>query len=213
MSFEMSTPPEGGTCRLESLWAGTFGDEYVERNRTAGQSRATFWSDILGRLEPKSVLEVGCNVGANVAWIARNETVRPLVGIDINERGLRELRRYVPNATVCRASGRELPFADDRFDLVFTIGVLIHQSDEALPSVMREIVRCSRRLVLCGEYFSLERTEVPYRGQIGALIKRDFGALYASLFPRLRLLERSFLGREDGWDDVTCWIFEKPEQE
>jgi hypothetical protein len=108
------------------------------------------------------------------------------------------------------ASARELPFADDSFDLVFTTGVLIHQSPDELPRVMDEIVRCSRRYVLCGEYRADELEEVPYRGQRGALYKQDYGALYQERFPQLQLLEEGFLPKSEGvWDDVTYWIFEQ----
>jgi hypothetical protein len=72
---------------------------------------------------------------------------------------------------------------------------------------MDEIVRCSRRYVLCAEYFSPETVEVPYRGQERALFKSDFGRLYADRFP-LTLRETSLL-TGPGWDEVTCWVFEK----
>jgi hypothetical protein len=29
------------------------------------------------------------------------------------------------------------------------------------------------------------------------------------LFPELHLLQQGFLSREEGWDDVTYWLFEK----
>ena len=105
--------------------------------------------------------------------------------------------------------GRELPFRDRWFDLVFTMGVLIHQPESTLPLVMAEIVRCSRRYVLCGEYFAEQTIEVPYRNQSGALFKRNYGRIYQELFPELRLIQRGFLGRDEGWDDVTHWMFEK----
>jgi hypothetical protein len=105
---------------------------------------------------------------------------------------------------------RDLPFKDRRFDLVFTTGVLIHQPPTALPIVMTEIVRCSNRYVLCGEYYASEPTEVSYRGESGALFKRDYGGLYQKLFPELTLLESGFLPKEAGaWDDVTFWVFER----
>jgi hypothetical protein len=107
------------------------------------------------------------------------------------------------------APARSLPFRDARFQLTFCMGVLIHQPPEAQPIVMGEIVRCSRRYVLCGEYYAEQLVEVPYRGQRGALYKRDWGELYASLFPELRLVEQRFESRETGWDDVTFWLFEK----
>jgi hypothetical protein len=75
---------------------------------------------------------------------------------------------------------------------------------------MSEIVRCSRRYVLCGEYYDSEEVEVPYRGESGALFRRDYGRLYERGFPELRLVDKGFLSRDQGtWDDVTWWVFEK----
>lgn len=70
------------------------------------------------------------------------------------------------------------------------MGVLIHQPPKLLPLVMAEIVRYSRRFILCDEYYALEPTEVVYRGEARALFKQDFGALYGRLFPDLELRKR-----------------------
>jgi spore coat polysaccharide biosynthesis protein SpsF len=197
------------TSRLEELWSGDFGDAYVDRNRNAGNSREAFWRRFHHDHPFESVLEVGCNVGANVRWLAEVLPGRSVYGVDINEKALTELRRTVPTVNALWAPARELPFRDRWFDLVFTMGVLIHLPDSTLPIVMSEIVRCSRRYVLCGEYYSVETVEVPYRDQQGALFKRDYGRLYRELFPELRLVTEGFLGRDEGWDDVTYWLFEK----
>jgi pseudaminic acid biosynthesis-associated methylase len=197
------------TSRLEELWGGDFGNDYVDRNRNAGDSRESFWRGFYEEHRFESVLEVGCNVGANVRWLAETLPGRRVYGVDINEKALAELRRTVPSVNAVWAPARELPFRDRWFDLVFTMGVLIHQPESTLPIVMSEIVRCSRRFVLCGEYYSAETVEVPYREQQGALFKRDYGREYLELFPELRLVTQGFLGRDEGWDDVTYWLFEK----
>ena len=74
---------------------------------------------------------------------------------------------------------------------------------------MAEIVRCSRRYILAAEYYAETLQEVPYRGQHGALFKTDYGAMYQQRYPHLRLLKKGLLSKEDGWDDVTYWLFEK----
>ena len=107
------------------------------------------------------------------------------------------------------ASARHLPFADESFDMVATVGVLIHQSPTTVADAMREIARCARRYVLCAEYYADTLTEVDYRGQPGSLFKRDFGALYREVIPALRLATSGFLSRAEGWGDVTYWVFEK----
>ena len=205
---DRKTPPSEAE-RLERLWEGEFGDAYVERNRSAWEKRAPFWQDVMTRYKPSSVLEVGCNVGPNLRWIAAHLPAQHVYGVDINRGALEELRRNLPGVNAIWSPARELPFRDRWFDLVFTMGVLIHQPSDTLPLVMSEIVRCSRRYVLCGEYFAPETTEVEYRGQAGALFKRDFGGLYQQWFPGLVVRHSGFLSREQGWDDVTYWILEK----
>lgn len=196
--------------RLESLWEGDFGDDYVDRNRAAYEHRREFWTSTMSELGScERVLEVGCNVGGNLRWISGPVDPAGVYGVDVNRKALAELRSVLPDANAVWSPGRELPFRDRWFDLVFTMGVLIHQPEATLPLVMAEIVRTSRRWVLCGEYFSEDTTEVPYRGQEGALFKRDYGRLYGELFPELRLSRSGFLGRDEGWDDVTWWLFER----
>jgi pseudaminic acid biosynthesis-associated methylase len=202
--------PEDDAARLEGLWSGEFGDDYVERNRAASEGRRPFWEHVLGKIEAASALEVGCNVGGKLRWLAELLGGENVAGVDVNERVLEVVRSEIAGVDARVASARELPFADDSFDLVFTTGVLIHQSPDELPQVMGEIVRCSRRYVLCGEYRADELEEVPYRGQRGALYKQDYGRLYQERFPQLRLLEEGFLPKSEGvWDDVTYWIFEQ----
>jgi pseudaminic acid biosynthesis-associated methylase len=205
----MSTSDDADVQRLESLWGGEFGDEYRERNFDPHGYRESFWRDLYERFPFKSALEVGCNVGPNLHWLAELIEPAEVFGVDVNAATLREARKRLPDVNPVYSPARSLPFRDARFDLCFTMGVLIHQPPEALPIVMNEIVRCSRRYVMCGEYYSETPEEVPYRGHRGALFKRDWGALYEQLFPELRLLDRFFHGRDEGWDDVTFWLFEK----
>lgn len=198
--------------RLEQLWAGQFGDDYVNRNRHAWKTRESFWNRILIEFPARRVLEIGCNVGANIHWIARHMPPGGIFGVDINLGALSELRRSVPLANALCSAARRLPFRDASFDLVFTMGVLIHQPDHSLPLVIEEAYRCSCKYLFFGEYFADETTEIPYRGQRGALFKRDYGRISGDLFPDLVLRTTGFLGRDQGWDDVTYWLFEKPQE-
>jgi pseudaminic acid biosynthesis-associated methylase len=202
--------PASEANRLEELWQGQFGDAYTERNRAAGEVRAPFWEMIFTEFPAQRVLEVGCNLGANLQWVVAHAPPHQVYGVDINLKALEEIHRSLPALNAVWTPARELPFRDWWFDLVFTMGVLIHQPESTLPLVMAEIVRCSRRYVLCGEYFAERTTGVPYRGQAGALFKRDYGRLYQELFPELALRKQGFLSRAEGWDDVTYWLFEKP---
>jgi pseudaminic acid biosynthesis-associated methylase len=196
--------------RLEYLWAGDFGDSYTERNLKAGKGRQRFWSRILKEYSVgQSVLEVGCNVGANLQCFCELLDPRMVYGVDINESALAKLRQTLPDVNAIWSPARHLPFRDGWFELVFTAGVLIHQPEISLANVMSEIVRCSNRYVLCLEYFAEKTTEIVYRDQERALFKRTYGRLYEQIFPELNLVEQGKLNRDQGWDNVTYWLFEK----
>ena len=195
--------------RLEELWAGSFGDLYSARNEEAGVGRDAFWDRLLIEHPVRNVLEVGCGLGANLQWLVPHVAPGEVYGVDVNQAALGRVRERLRTVNAVTAAARSLPFRDRWFDLAFTTGVLIHQPDSTLPLVMAEIVRVSRRFVLCGEYRADEQTEVAYRGESGALFKRDYGRLYSELFPELKPVDEGFLGRADGWDDVTWWLFEK----
>ena len=135
---------------------------------------------------------------------------RVLWGIDVNESSLAQVPITAPGTNTAWAVARSLPFRDGWFDLVFTAALLIHQPDNVLPIVMSEIVRCSKRWVMCAEYFAEERTEVDWRGTQGALIKRDYALIYQQVFPELTLVERGELTAEEGFDRVSYAVLQRP---
>lgn len=205
----MSEGREARSERLEALWTGDFGDDYTERNAQEAGARLPFWRDLLAAFPSSRVLEVGCNLGANLSNIATCIPPQHVYGVEINLSALRKLRNSCPDVNPVWGRARDLPFRDGFFDLVFTCGVLIHQSPDSIHEVMSEIVRCSSRHILCAEYFADTFTEVPYRGQPGSLYKMDFGGAYLKQFPSLRLSGTGFLSKAEGFDDVTWWMFEK----
>ena len=195
---------------LEQLWAGDFGAAYIDRNRVLDERRATFWVDLITSAGIRSVLEIGCGQGANLKPIAALLDPHDVWGVDVNEDALALARLHAPGANVVASRARRLPFRDDLADLAFTVGVLIHQPETTLPIVMAEIVRCSARFVLWAEYHAPATEEVPYRGESGALYRRDYGAIYRELFPELSLVREGFLSADDGFDRVTWQLLEKP---
>ena len=193
----MTGEPDRLKWKTTNEWAGAFGDDYTARNWHAGEGRDVFWSDLLARY-PRThpILEIGCNVGANLRWTGG-------WGVDVNLQAVMQAAK-LPGVIALWASGTALPFPAEWADLVFTSGVLIHQKDP-LP-MMREAIRVSRRYVLAIEYAATRTTEVKYRGEWGRLWKRNFGKMYADM--GLRMLDTDFLGRP-AWDDMTYWLMEK----
>ncbi|MEA2452276.1 MAG: hypothetical protein QOG04_986 [Actinomycetota bacterium] len=204
---EINEEESSEAARLESLWRGGFGDDYTDRNERAGELRAKFWNGLLARHRPGSFLEVGCNIGGNLQHVTASAQVA--VGVDVNRDALKRMLEILPSAYAVQTAGRSLPFKSETFALTATVGVLIHQPEASLREVMSEIVRCSSRWVLSAEYFAPVTTEVSYRGVEGALFKRDYRTLFLEWFPELRVAEDGYLGPDDGFDDVTWYLFEK----
>jgi pseudaminic acid biosynthesis-associated methylase len=195
--------------RLEDLWRGQYGDEWSDRNIDMYDSRQPVWDSFMERLAPRRVLEVGCNVGGNLRWIVPHLEPGAAYGVDVNRHALELIHGFVPDANVLVASARDLPFRDGLFDLVFTVGVLIHHPDGALEAAIRELVRCSSRWVLVIEMFAEQDTEIPHRGIRNAILKRDYGHLLEQTAPELTRVDEGYLSVDEGFDSLNWWLFEK----
>jgi ubiquinone/menaquinone biosynthesis C-methylase UbiE len=89
------------------------------------------------------VLEVGCGRGIALPVLERLCTPRRLTGLDIDEELLMEaadnLRDHGTEAELHRGDVRQMPFADEAFDLILDFGTLYHiaRSQAALDEVAR----------------------------------------------------------------------------
>ena len=204
------------STRQIDLRKSEFGTEYATRNPVTPESSRLLirrWSRMLQHAIapfPQSVLEVGCNLGRNLAAL-----VQMVPEVHAVEPNLEVMERARANPALARASIQagtafDLPYEDRSIDLVFTSGVLIHVNPKDLPDAVDEIVRVARHYVLCIEYFSHEPVSVPYRGLNGQLFKRDFGRFYAERFPDLHALDYGFFWKPvDAADNSNWWLFAK----
>ena len=199
------------------FWKSSFGDEYTERNEYADwkvENGIQVFRRILAGLEIESILEVGSNIGINLAALHRlfNGSIR-LYAVEPNQKAFNiltaNLKGRLAGAWNCDASN--LPLLDAAVDLAFTCGVLIHIPPDQLAANTAEIVRVSKKYVLCIEYFSHTPTEIPYRGMRGLLFKRDFGGFYLDHHPQLRPLNYGFIWQREFkyYDNLNWWLFEK----
>lgn len=187
------------------FWEGSFGNDYVDRNRVDWAKRVPFWRSLIPD-DVTTILEVGCNIGGNLKAIRAAVDIKP-VGVDVNEKAL--LEAAGAGFEVHRMPGHEVScrLGTGVFDLVFTAGVLIHVAPEELQWTMRAIVNASRKYVVAVEYAHPEETEVEYRGHDGKLWKRPFGRLYEAM--GLKTIGFGFVSDDKGFDRCTYWLLEK----
>jgi len=201
-----------------NLWRGRFGDDYIDRNPVSPdsvQAATMLWAQILLRLQgerPRSILEVGANVGINLCALRGLSDAR-LFALEPNASARRRLveASILPAEQILDGLAGSIPLGDASMDLVFTRGVLIHIHPQDLLASCREIHRVARRYIVSIEYFAANPEELNYRNQSSALFKRDFGAFWLDHFRDLRVIDYGFAWqRLTGLDNLTWWVFEKP---
>jgi len=199
-----------GIKQLET-WRGEFGKAYTDRNVMDWERRLPAFKNMLEGLHLERVLEVGCNRGHNLR--ALEEILgedAAIFGVEPNAYARSIARTISDKVNPVPGNAYDLPFKDGYFDLVFTVGVLIHVPTEQLEDAIKEIARATRRYILAAEYFAEQDTVIDYHGRNDLLWKRNFLEHYQRNVPGLKLVRSGYWGPEDGFDRCTWWLMEKP---
>jgi SAM-dependent methyltransferase len=148
-------------------------DYFLEQEaQPARAARSQFIAAEVARYGPRSLLEVGCGYGKQLASL-RAYTRAPLVGADWCRSQLTLAASYLrlhADIGLVQADGLRLPFPDKSFDVVLTSAVLLHHPPLRSEAMRREICRIGRRLAIHNEdtdtsfsRFGLD-TAAAYRG-------------------------------------------------
>jgi pseudaminic acid biosynthesis-associated methylase len=191
----------------EQFWRQDFGDEYVRRNRVDWRSRVPFWQDIIERIRPHSVLEVGCGSGWNMRAIRNVNPFISLWGAEINQTAIQEAADAGLHVVEASVFDLKKEWPDEGFDLVCSIGMLIHIAPEDISRAMDSIISVSNRYVLAVEYADETEVEVEYRGHSQRLWRRPFGTMYQ--VKGLKLVAQGAAPAE-AFDKCAWWLLERP---
>jgi len=141
----------------------------------AARLRAPLLAAVLDRVQPKTVLEVGCGNGINLLSLSGHFPEVEFTGIDLTPAGIAaakavqaedamppHLADYIPlevadpqafkRINFVQGSAAELPFPDGSFDLVYTV-LAVEQMERIRDRALAEIARVSRGHVLMLEPF------------------------------------------------------------
>ena len=170
------------------------------------------WRRMLGKAgEIRSVLECGCNIGRNIGFLDKVLPTAEKSVVEISEPAF----SFVTNQFTLGSSFNGAIVdsnLEPGFDLVFTIGVLIHIHPDDLLANMKKMYDYSGKYILIGEYFNRTPVMIEYQGQADKLFKRDFGKLFVESF-NVSLVDYGFLWGhiydKAGFDDITWWLFQK----
>ena len=88
----------------EKFWMQSFGTDYIGRNKIEEllPANINFFTKILSRCSKiSSVLELGCNIGANLKAIELLSPQIKLTGVEINEYAVEIARNEFPGSGLC----------------------------------------------------------------------------------------------------------------
>lgn len=197
----------------EEFWAGTFGDEYIDRNQGKAMvaSNIAIFSKILKRTDSvSSIIEFGSNSGINLEAIQYLLPTVKLSAIEINENAVTQLKN-IKGIKVYHSS--ILDFVPDAtHDFVLIKGVLIHINPDELQKVYELLYKATNKYICIFEYYNPSPVGIKYRGHEGKLFKRDFAGEIMDKFSDLKLIDYGFVYHRDNifpQDDLTWFLLEK----
>ncbi|TMI64955.1 MAG: methyltransferase domain-containing protein [Bacteroidetes bacterium] len=198
----------------QQFWKEKYASSYIEKNSEFDFAMGTQgWKEMLKKAGPiNSFLECGSNIGRNIGFLSEVYPSAKKSLIEISPTAYEIVtNRYSPDSSF-NGPIVESNFSNNSFDLVYTIGVLIHIHPEDLLANMKKMFEYSQKYILIGEYFNRTPVMIEYQGEANKLFKRDFGKLFIENFP-VKLVDYGFLWGHlydnAGFDDITYWLFEK----
>jgi spore coat polysaccharide biosynthesis protein SpsF len=196
----------------ELFWNNKFGDEYTDRNHeNLIESNINLFNKIIKNINITSLFEIGCNRGLNLSSINMINNNILLNGIEINKKAYNILL----NKNICNKLYNDSIYnfnTDEKFDLVFTKGVLIHINPDKLDTVYEKMYNLSNKYILIAEYYSRDVREINYRGNENKLFKRDFCGEVMNKYKDLKLIDYGFVYYRDNTyplDDITWFLLQK----
>lgn len=114
-----------------------------------------------------SICELGCNLGRNLYYLEK-EGYESLVGTDVNSKAIEKMNIIYPGI-LQNVDMYNLPLeyflgktSDNSFNLIFTMGVLMHIPDGLLYSVIKSMIRVSNKYIMIFELEKKRKTKSNY---------------------------------------------------
>ena len=194
----------------EIFWETDFGNKYVKRNLKSDRI-FTIGKDLLNnKVIINEVLELGANVGLNLDAIKRVYPDVKTYGVEINKLayniGKKKHKFY--NKPILNFKSKK------KYDLVCSVGVLIHQNPKHLNAFYNKLYSLSKKYIYLSEYFNPTPVTIKYRNNDEKLFKRDFAKELWIKFPRLKLIDYGFHWKQDPrlkncCDNSNWFLFQK----
>ena len=156
----------------EIFWSEQYAEDYIKKNAEFDTGLALeAWGKMLASTSGiTSLLECGCNIGRNIDSLERVLPSASKSIIEISKPAFDFVSRR--HALAQKFNGSILESSlEGSFDLVYTMGVLIHINPDELLANLQKAYNYSNKYLLFGEYFNRTPIMLDYQGQKTAFLK------------------------------------------
>lgn len=192
---------------LHEFWRGDAPEGNEPEAYLAPVHRSKALAGLISHL-PKDaeILEVGCNVGRNLAYLHDQGWTR-VTGVEISPRAVELLRREYPQLGSREihlgAAEEQLPrFGDRQFDLVFTMAVLEHIHPQS-AAVFDHVARIGRSVLAIEPEANASHRQYPH----------DVEALFTSrglrLASKVSVDSLPEMADDPALNNYFAWLFER----
>jgi len=147
------TPGDGTTesAAATAYWAGL--RDYHKKNDASAPAlvRSRWVSDVVGKLEVASLLEVGTNSGRNLQVVRSMHPAIRLAGIDVNHEAIAFAESKHLDIEFRIADANHWADAPGAWEAILTMSVLDHIPDDAIESLAANMVSSASRYVITVE--------------------------------------------------------------
>ena len=166
------------------------GQVYYDEIAASGYlDREVFFQDMLvdalRGLEFDSFFEAGCGFGWNIGRVKREFPAARVGGLDFSYTQLLNSQRYLEGLDIGVANGDAtcMPFADNAFDVGFSLGVFMNIHPDRIRLALKELLRVCGRYIIHIEYDENNTTEAlrEKRAPKTNIVSHDYPALYREL--------------------------------
>jgi SAM-dependent methyltransferase len=202
--------------KLDSYWENTGGvwaqQNVTRENNPARTKRRVDTAKMLVALanncEEPSILEVGCNYAENLRLIQAMDSDIELTGIDVSPEGIEMAKKRTNNIDLHVMHAGSLKFPDNKFSMVFTMGVMIHVHPDDARAVFDHIERVSARYIChvelaTDEHFAKSNKITTRAGKpMQYIFLHDYKSAHAEA--GYRIIDEMYVG-----ENLTRIIYEK----
>lgn len=137
---------------------------------------------VIDRLTPRSVLELGCGAGRNTRYFGGSGTGATYAGVDVSFNLLQRATERQQHGSIGITCGdiTALPFAVDTFELVFADSTVQHVAPGQIDRCVREIARVAANYICLIEYTDNDEPDAGWFDQVH-MFSHDYARLFAPL--------------------------------